>query len=282
MSAARVLLAVVLLGAAALVLGPVSAGYADEGEDTGISVTIPDVDPTEEPTEEPTEDPTGEPTDDPGDPSGDPTRPGASDGNGAGGGGGAGGGVGGGGGAGGAGGGGSGGGGGDPADDDPSTPGPSGKCVPAEPVVPTEPAADGDPATLDDDVRLPGEEVVVRAKGFEDGERVQVVLFTAPQRVESTRADGRGVVEAAVTLPDEVAAGPRAVQFTGWCGQVAVAQVLVAAPGSQAGGGIPAWAWWTGGGLGAAGAGVGGWYVVRLMRAPGAGLPVAGSAGVAA
>ncbi|MFI8524144.1 hypothetical protein ACIGB8_06845 [Promicromonospora sukumoe] len=276
MSAARVRLAVVLLGAAALVLGPAGAGYADEGEDTGISVTIPDVDPTGEPTE----DPTGDPTDDPDDPTGDPTRPGAGGGNGAGGG--VGGGVGDGGGAGGAGGGGAGGGGGDPVDDDPETPDPSGKCVPAEPVVPTEPAADGDPATLDDDVRLPGDGVVVRAKGFEDGERVQVVLFTAPQRVESARADGRGVVEAAVTLPDEVAAGPRAVQLTGWCGQVAVAQVLVAAPGSQVGGGIPAWAWWTGGGLGAAGAGVGGWYVVRLMRAPGAGLPVAGSAGVAA
>lgn len=277
----------VVLAAAALVLGPAGAGHADESEDTGISVTIPDVGPTGEPTDDPTDDPTGRPTTKPGDTPAD----GPGDGPGGAGGGGSdggsdagsgGGGSGGDGGTGGSGGtdgpgdtGGTGGSG--PADDAPgstATPAPD-ECVPSKPAVPTEPAADGGTATLDEDVRVAGEEFLVRGKGFEARERVQVVLFTEPQVVSTARADGRGVVEAPVTVPEKVPSGPRAVQLTGWCGQVALAQVLVASPGEAAAAGIPPWAWWTGGGVGLAGLGVGGWYVFRMMRAPGAGLPVA-------
>jgi hypothetical protein len=284
-------LAGVVLTAAALLLGPAAAGHADEAEDTGISVTIPDVDPTDDPTDEPTDDPTDDPTpkppgNGPGDgPSGNGDDP--------------------------AGGGGSGGGGdggtgdgdtgdgpgddnpgggpADPTDDGPDAPGGSGgpkdpeECAPIEPPVPQEPAADGDAAKLDEHVRTVGEEVVVRASEFGEREKVQVVLFTDPQVVTTVRADSKGVVEAPVTIPEKTPSGPRVLQLTGWCGQVALAEILVASPGDgAAGGGIPAWAWWTGGGVGLAGVGVAGWYVFRLMRAPGAGLPVAGSAGVTA
>ncbi|WP_129783832.1 hypothetical protein [Promicromonospora panici] len=281
-------LAGVVLAAAALLLGPAGVAHADEAEDTGISVTIPDVDPTDEPTDEPTPDPTDDPAPNPpgngpGDgPSGNGDDP-------------AGGGSGGGTGGGGTGGtddpgtgGGTGndtpGGGTDPEDDAPGdsadVPDPE-ECAPLEPAVPQEPADDGDAAKLDETVRPAGEEVVVRATDFGEREKVQLVLFAEPQVVETVRADGEGVVEAPVTIPEKTPSGPHALQLTGWCGQVAVAEILVASPGDgAAGAGIPAWAWWTGGGVGLAGVGVGGWYVFRLMRAPGAGMPVAGNAGV--
>lgn len=283
-------LAGVVLAAAALLLGPAAAAHADEVEDTGISVTIPDVDPTDDPTDEPSGDPTDDPApnppgDGPGDgPSGTGDGP-----------------AGGGSGAGTDGGGtgdtddpGTGGGtgddnpGGDPADDAPDAPGDSGdgdpdECAPLEPPVPQEPADDGDAATLDETVRPAGEEVVVRATEFGAREKVQLVLFAEPQVVRTVRADGEGVVEASVTIPERTPSGPHTLQLTGWCGQVAVAEILVASPGGAgAGAGIPPWAWWVGGGVGLAGLGVGGWYVFRLMRAPGAGLPVAGDAGVTA
>lgn len=282
----------VVLAAAALVLGPIGAAHADEAEDTGISVTIPDVDPTDDPTDDPTPNPTEKTPNPPGDgPGGGPSGNG-DDPDGGGSGGGTGGGTG------------DpddpgtgdspgddtpGGGTGDPRDDGPDTPGDSGddadpkECAPIEPPLPQEPADDGDAAKLDEDVRTAGEKIVVRADGFGEREKVQVVLFAEPQVVKTVRADGKGVVQAPVTIPEKTPSGPRALQLTGWCGQVAVAEILVASPGDEAAGaGIPAWAWWTGGGVGLAGVGAGGWYVLRLMRTPGAGLPVAGNAGVTA
>lgn len=279
-------LAGVLLAAAALLLGPVAAGHADEAEDTGISVTIPDVDPTDEPTDDPTDDPAPNPPGNgPGDgPSGNGDDP--ADGGGAGGTGGGTTGTGDGGTGGGAGDNTPGGGTTDPADDGTEAPGSDPQpeeCAPLEPPVPQEPADDGDAAKLDETVRPAGEQVVVRASEFGDREKVQLVLFAEPQVVRTVRADSKGVVEVPVTIPEKTPSGPHALQLTGWCGQVAVAEILVASPGSGAGGaGIPAWAWWTGGGVGLAGVGVGGWYVFRLMRAPGAGLPVASDAGVTA
>jgi hypothetical protein len=286
------LFAGVVLAAAVLLLGPAVTAHADEAEDTGISVTIPDVDPTDDPTGEPTDDPTDDPAPNPpgngpGDgPPGDGDDP-------------AGGGPGdtGGGGAGGTGDGGTGGGTGgdtpdggtDPEDDAPDVPADSGdgvdpdECAPLEPPVPQEPADDGDAAKLDETVRPAGEEVVVRASDFGEREKVQLVLFAEPQVVKTVRADSKGVVEAPVKIPEKTPSGSHAVQLTGWCGQVAVAEILVASPGGTgAGAGIPPWAWWTGGGVGLAGLVVGGWYVFRLMRAPGAGLPVASDAEVTA
>ncbi|MBE1877653.1 hypothetical protein [Myceligenerans pegani] len=282
-------LAGVLLAGAALALGPAGAGHAADAEDgetdTGISVTIPSTAPTDDPTGDPTGGPTGDPTRGPG--AGPDPSDGPGGGNGAGGGTGTGGAPGGGD----PGGPGSpgdtpGGGSGDPTGG-PDAPGDGGttdpeECEPAEPAVPQEPATDGDDATLDDDVHLAGDEVVATGNGFGDRERVQAVLFTEPQVVRTVRADAKGVVDAALEIPDETPPGPRALQLTGWCGQIALAEVLVGSPGGEATGlSIPAWAWWTGGGVGLAGLGAGGWYVLRLMRAPGAGLPV-GDAGVAA
>lgn len=289
-------LAGVVLAAAALLLGPAGAAHADEAEDTGISVTIPDVEPTDDPTGEPTPNQPGD--DEPGDdePGDDPGRGdggaggGGSDGTGGGGTGGTGtGGTGGDGVGGGGTGGGTPGGGTDPADDDPDAPDASGddggpeECAPLEPPVPQEPAEDGDTAKLDESVRPAGEKVTVRATEFGAREKVQLVLFAEPQVVKTVRADSKGVVEAPVTIPEKTPSGPHALQLTGWCGQVAVAEILVASPGGAGvGAGIPPWAWWAGGGVGLAGLGVGGWYVFRLMRAPGAGLPVASGTGVAA
>ncbi|MFJ3407149.1 hypothetical protein [Promicromonospora sp. NPDC090134] len=266
----------VALAAVVLLLGPAGVGHADESEDTGISVTIPRTDPSDKPTDEST----GEPTDDP---TPGPSAPGDGPGDGdPGDGGGAGGGAGGGG-DGDGGGTGDGGGSADPTDPPDPAPSDDPACEPAEPAVPQEPAADGEPAGLDKDVYLAGQQVTVTADGFGKDEKIQLVLFAAPQIVETIRADGAGVVEAVLTVPSGTTSGPHALQLTGWCGDVALAELLVGSAGDASGaGGIPAWAWWAGGGVGLVGLGVGGCYVVRLMRAPGAGLPAVGDAGVTA
>jgi hypothetical protein len=155
--------------------------------------------------------------------------------------------------------------------------------VPEKPPVPTEPATEGDIAGLDKDVYLPGQKVTATGDGFGKGEKVQLVLFAEPQVVSTLEADRNGKVEAVFTVSGKTTAGPHTLQLTGWCGDVALAELLVGATGDDAAAaGVPAWAWWAGGGLGVVGVGAGGWYVFRLMRAPGAGLPVAGGAEVAA
>ncbi|MFD2026291.1 hypothetical protein [Promicromonospora aerolata] len=271
-----------LTAAAATGTLTLSAGVAHAADDegTGVSVTIPEGAPTDDPTDEPTDGPADEPTG----PGTGPTSGGGDGRGGSGGSGGSGGASGdapgtsgpGGSGGPGTGGGGTGGGNGTGAatgsDGGAADATPSGtqKCVPERPPVPAEPATEGDIAALDKDVYLPGHKVTAMADGFGKGEKVQLVLFAEPQVVSTLEADRKGTVEAVFTVSGKTTAGPHTLQLTGWCGDVALAELLVGSAGGDAAAtGVPAWAWWAGGGLGVVGVGAGGWYVFRLMRAPG-------------
>jgi hypothetical protein len=143
-------------------------------------------------------------------------------------------------------------------------------CVPTEPAVPTTPESAGEPVATDRSVYLPGQQMTVTAAGFPAGEQVQLVLFADPAVVGTFTADAAGVVEAVVPVAEETAAGPLTLQLSGWCTGVALGDVLVgSATADDAGAqGVPAWAWWAGGGVGLTGAGVGGWWLLRAMRAP--------------
>jgi hypothetical protein len=165
-------------------------------------------------------------------------------------------------------------GGGTGADPDAAPAGDPAPCVPTEPAVPTAPEQAGEPVVTDRPVYLPGQQVTVTAAGFPAGEQVQLVLFADPAVVGTFTADGAGEVEAVVPVADGTAAGRVTVQLSGWCTGVALGDVLVGSAGSDDAGtqGVPAWAWWAGGGMGLTGAGVGGWWLLRAMRAPVAAL----------
>jgi hypothetical protein len=143
-------------------------------------------------------------------------------------------------------------------------------CVPTEPAVPTAPESAGEPVATDRSVYLPGQQMTVTAAGFPAGEQVQLVLFADPAVVGTFTADAAGTVEAVVPVAEETAAGRLTVQLSGWCTGVALGDVLVGSATADDAGtqGVPAWAWWAVGGVGLAGAGVGGWWLLRAMRAP--------------
>ncbi|GGH49859.1 hypothetical protein [Microbacterium album] len=144
-------------------------------------------------------------------------------------------------------------------------------CTPTEPAVPAQPASGADEATVDKDVYRVGEEITATATGFGPQEQVQLVLFSEPGLIGSFTADDDGTVRATFPVSEKTPPGPHTLQFTGWCDGVATAAVLVGSAGSAADAeqGIPAWFWWVGGALLVPATLWAGWYVVRLMRAPG-------------
>jgi hypothetical protein len=147
------------------------------------------------------------------------------------------------------------------------------ECV--EPEAPSGPATSGEEATVDGTIHLPGERVVARAAGFGAGEQVQFALFTDPQVLGTFTADEKGAVRAELPLAKDAQPGTYAVQFTGWCETVAIAQVLVGSESSAAADapfGVPPWAMWTGGGIGAAGLAFGARRVFLAMRVPAEGV----------
>lgn len=158
------------------------------------------------------------------------------------------------------------------------TPATASVCTPAEPPMPTGAATSGDEASVDKDVYRAGEDVTATASGFAAGEQVQLVMFSEPTLVGSFTADDTGTVRAVFPVSDEALPGTHALQFTGWCEGVAIADVLIgsgAIDTGSAASGIPVWAWWVAGALGVLVIAVGGWYVVRVMRAPAASGAVA-------
>lgn len=108
---------------------------------------------------------------------------------------------------------------------------------------------------------------------------MQLVLFSDPTLIGTFTADGSGQVQAVFPISDTTLAGNHTLQFTGWCKKIAVTDVLVgsaviATTGEQ---GIPPWLLWTGGGVAVLAAALGGWWLVRVMRAPAASSAVTAS-----
>lgn len=120
-------------------------------------------------------------------------------------------------------------------------------CTPAEPAVPTRPATSGEAAAVDKEVYIEGDTVVATATGFGPSEKVQVVLFNDPSVVHAVTADASGAVRAEIVVDDELRPGTHALQLTGWCERVALADVLIGTAGSLAAAGmqaVPVWLWW--------------------------------------
>lgn len=250
-----------LAGAAvlALVAGPAVAATPADEHDQGVTVSVPSATPTPTPTTQPTDRPTNRPpapvpNQNPGQP------PAASDG------------------------------------------GTNGSAVPSgssasrgtgsapraadtdagdAPTAPaTEPAISGTPATTAEEAKADavtypaGGRVTVTAEGFTPGEQVQVVVYSEPVLIGNVPARDDGTFEHAFGLPSEIAPGTHTVQLTGWQSQ-RVAQVKVVVTGEPLTAGqapalpdIPAWLWWVLGGIAAVLVLVGGWWIVRVMRAP--------------
>lgn len=143
-------------------------------------------------------------------------------------------------------------------------------CSPAEPEVPSSVATSGGDASVDKPVYEVGDTVIATAGGFGSGEQVQLVLFSEPSLIGTFTADEAGAVKAEFPVADGTLPGPHTLQFDGWCGNVALADMLVGSvAGSTAGQqGVPQWAWWAGGAAGALLLAFGGRRVLRLMREP--------------
>lgn len=148
-------------------------------------------------------------------------------------------------------------------------------CVPKEPVVSTTPATGDSEAATDKDFYVHGETLTATAAGFGAAEQVTLTLYSEPTLAGTFTADATGTVTASFPIAAETLAGSHTLQFTGWCGAISTAKVLVGASDSafeMGVQGVPAWAWWTGGGVGGAMLVAGAWWAVKAMRAPAAAL----------
>lgn len=146
-------------------------------------------------------------------------------------------------------------------------------CVPKEPAMPQAPATGGGDAVLDQAVYVPGETVTATAAGFGAAEQVQLVLFGDPVLLGTFTADAAGTVTAQFPVAEQTLAGTHTLQFTGWCGAVSTADILVGSvAGTAASTGIqlPPWLWWIAAALAAVLLIVGGRRVIIAMRAPAA------------
>lgn len=144
---------------------------------------------------------------------------------------------------------------------------------PAEPRIAATPATQSEKATTDKEHYLAGENVSVRFDGLTPGEQVQIVLYSTPQLIANIGAGADGVLTHTFTLPTDLAPGTHTLQLTGWeSARIGTVQIFVTAADAvavaESSQGVPGWVWWAAGIAGALLLAGGGWWVIRVMRAP--------------
>lgn len=157
-----------------------------------------------------------------------------------------------------------------------TAPAPSATPASGDPAAPKEPAignapGKGEAGALDKSAYAPGAAVRFVGEGFTPGEMVQVVLFGDGTLVGNYEADADGKVSVRFELPKDIKPGSHTLQMTGWASKrIVTATVVIANDAALAAGGgegnlgtlLPIAV----AALAAAALGVGGWYVIGVMR----------------